>query len=299
MRKYDFFVDYCSLLIANISLFGNMFIFKRITDLQDFLQNHTNIGFVPTMGALHEGHISLIHSSSKSCQITVCSIFVNPTQFNDPKDFEKYPITLEKDIEMLEMAGCDVLFLPQTAEMYPAGIQTIRQYNLGYLNTILDGAFRPGHFNGVCAIVHQLLLAVKPQHLFLGEKDFQQCMVIRQLVDQEHLPVQVHAMATLRMKSGLAMSSRNQRLSENGLQKAASLYQVLKEIGTGKHQHSFSDLRTKALQKLENEGFETEYLVLADVNTLHFLDDFNQAVPMVVLIASKLESVRLIDNLRI
>lgn len=299
MRKYDFFVDYCSLLIANISLFGNMFIFKRIRDLQDFLQNQSNIGFVPTMGALHEGHISLIHSSSKSCQISVCSIFVNPTQFNDPKDFEKYPITLEKDIEMLEMAGCDVLFLPQIAEMYPAGIQTIRQYNLGYLNTILDGAFRPGHFNGVCAIVHQLLLAVKPLHLFLGEKDFQQCMVIRQLVDQEQLPVQVHAMATLRMKSGLAMSSRNQRLSENGLQKAASLYQVLKEIGTGKHQHSFSDLRTKALQKLENEGFETEYLVLADANTLHFLDDFNHDVAMVVLIASKLESVRLIDNLRI
>lgn len=276
-----------------------MFIFKRIRDLQDFLQNHSNIGFVPTMGALHEGHISLIHSSSKSCQISVCSIFVNPTQFNDPKDFEKYPITLEKDIEMLEMAGCDVLFLPQIAEMYPAGIQTIRQYKLGYLNTILDGAFRPGHFNGVCAIVHQLLLAVKPQHLFLGEKDFQQCMVIRQLIDQEQLPVQVHAMSTLRMKSGLAMSSRNQRLSENGLQKAASLYQVLKEIGTGKHQHSFSDLRTKAVQKLENEGFETEYLVLADANTLHFLDDFNHDVAMVVLIASKLESVRLIDNLRI
>ena len=299
MRKYDFLVDYCSLLIANISLFGNMFIFKHILDLQDFLQNQSNIGFVPTMGALHEGHISLIHSSSKSCQITVCSIFVNPTQFNDPKDFEKYPINLERDIEMLEMAGCDVLYLPQISEMYPAGIQTLRQYNLGYLNTILDGAFRPGHFNGVCAIVHQLLLAVKPQHLFLGEKDFQQCMVIRQLVDQEQLPVQVHAMATFRMKSGLAMSSRNQRLSENGIQKAASLYRVLKEIGTEKYQHSFSDLRTKALQKLAIEGFETEYLVLADANTLHFLEDFNQAVTMVVLIAAKLESVRLIDNLRI
>ena len=299
MQKYDFFVDYCSLLIANISLFGNMFIFKRIQDLQNFLQNHSNIGFVPTMGALHEGHISLMRSSKASCQITVCSIFINPTQFNDSKDFEKYPTTLEKDIEMLIAAGCDVLFLPQISEMYPAGVTTIRQYDLGYLNTILDGAFRPGHFNGVCAIVHQLLLAVKPQHLFLGEKDFQQCLIIRQLIDQENLPVQVHTMATVRMKSGLAMSSRNQRLSENGLIKAALLYKSLQDIGSGKHFQSFKDLQKVALQKLENEGFETEYLVLTHANTLHFLDNFDHEVPMVLLIAGKLEGVRLIDNLRI
>ena len=141
------------------------------------------IGFVPTMGALHAGHISLIKASKNENPITVCSIFVNPTQFNDPKDFEKYPVTIEKDIDMLKEAGCDVLFLPSVEEMYPEGIVTENHYDLGYLETILEGKFRPGHFQGVCMVMQRLLKIVSRIDLYLGQKDYQQCMVIKRLIE--------------------------------------------------------------------------------------------------------------------
>src|SRR5215475_4275882 len=142
-----------------------MILFKRPSDLIGWLDNQRvlsrKIGFVPTMGALHEGHISLITISKKATDLTVCSIFVNPTQFNDPKDYEKYPITIEKDIQLLEEAGCDVLFLPSVKEIYPGGLEEKEHYDLGYLETILEGKFRPGHFQGVCKVVHRLLNIVR------------------------------------------------------------------------------------------------------------------------------------------
>ena len=181
--------------------------------LQKIKSEDQKIGFVPTMGALHAGHISLINDSREMGNTTVCSIFVNPTQFNDQKDFEKYPVDIEKDIYLLEKAGTEILFLPSVKEMYPEGLTTLYQYDLGFLETILEGFYRPGHFQGVCRIVHKLLNIVQPHHLFMGQKDYQQCMVIKRLITDYSINTQLNIVATERENSGLAMSSRNLRLS--------------------------------------------------------------------------------------
>ncbi|MBP6624445.1 MAG: pantoate--beta-alanine ligase [Chitinophagaceae bacterium] len=277
-----------------------MYIFKKTQDLQNYLAKQKgSIGFVPTMGALHIGHLSLMEKAKKENTLCVCSIFVNPTQFNDKKDFEKYPITLESDIAQLIAAEVDVLFLPEVEEMYPLGTERLRTYDIGYLDTVLDGKFRPGHFNGVCLIVHRLLEAVKPQLLYLGEKDFQQCLVINQLVSQLNLPIQVITCPTYREKNGLAMSSRNARLSAKGKEAAGIIYQTLNSFKENKGAASFKVIYDQGLANLSDQGFDVEYLLLANSNNLLILDEFEENTPMVVLIACKFEGVRLIDNLRI
>lgn len=275
-----------------------MYIFRAVSDLQSFLaQQSRSIGFVPTMGALHEGHLSLIRTSLQENQCTVCSIYINPTQFNDPKDFQHYPVTLEKDIELLESAGTHILFLPSTEEIYPHGTKHLKQYAIGYLDTILEGPQRPGHFNGVCNVVHRLLDMVKPQNLYLGEKDFQQCAVIKQMVEQEHLPVQIHTCSTLRHEDGLAMSSRNARLSEEGRKIAGLIYRTLNRIRENLADQSFSTLKEVALKELRDHQFETEYLELADSSKLELISSPLPLKEMVLLIATRLEGIRLIDNL--
>ena len=277
-----------------------MYIFKRIKELQHYLKScNASIGFVPTMGALHEGHISLIRNSKHENEITVCSIFVNPTQFNDKKDYEKYPITIDEDIKLLIAAQTDVLFLPEVDEMYPNGVEHIKQYEIGYLDTILDGAFRPGHFNGVCNIVHRLLEAVQPHNLYMGEKDFQQCLVVAQLIAQTRIQVNLITCPTLREEDGLAMSSRNRRLSDVGRQKAKAIYAVLTSIRTQQQELSFEVLQEQGHKYLQQQGFETEYILLANATNLHLLENFTPENDMVVLIAAKLEGVRLIDNMRL
>lgn len=277
-----------------------MYIFTKIADLQQFLSSQLgSIGFVPTMGALHIGHLSLIEKSKSETNVTVCSIFVNPTQFNDKKDFDKYPNTIEADIEKLASVDTDVLFLPSVDEMYPNGTEKIKQYEIGYLDTVLDGKFRPGHFNGVCVVVHKLLDAVKPTHLFMGEKDFQQCLVVKRLLEIIKSDIQLITCPTRREPNGLAMSSRNERLSKGGREKASAIHYVLKSIKSEQTKSNFADLESRFVQYLDSNSFETEYILLADANTLELLSDFDPAKKMVVLIASKLEGVRLIDNLRI
>lgn len=277
-----------------------MYIFKRIQDLQNHLNRYKGpIGFVPTMGALHQGHISLMKKAKEENELCVCSIFVNPTQFNDKKDFDKYPITLETDIAQLIAAEVDVLFLPEVEEMYPLGTEDLKTYDIGYLDTVLDGKFRPGHFNGVCLIVHRLLEAVRPHVLYLGEKDFQQCLVIQQLISQLNLPIQVITCATLREANGLAMSSRNARLSANGKEKAGLIYKTLQSFKDRTSSSSFKSLHEESLRNLAAHEMEVEYLLLANANNLFILDEFEMNTPMVVLIACKFEGVRLIDNLRI
>ncbi|HOZ52267.1 MAG TPA: pantoate--beta-alanine ligase [Chitinophagaceae bacterium] len=277
-----------------------MYIFTKIADLQQFLSSQLgSIGFVPTMGALHIGHLSLIEKSKSETNLTVCSIFVNPTQFNDKKDFDKYPNTIEADIEKLASVDTDVLFLPSVDEMYPNGTEKIKQYEIGYLDTVLDGKFRPGHFNGVCVVVHKLLDAVKPTHLFMGEKDFQQCLVVKRLLEIIKSDIQLITCPTRREPNGLAMSSRNERLSKGGREKASAIHYVLKSIKSEQTKSNFADLESRFVQYLDSNSFETEYILLSDANTLELLSDFDPAKKMVVLIASKLEGVRLIDNLRI
>lgn len=276
-----------------------MIVIKTQNELQAYLKHHDKIGFVPTMGALHQGHIGLIQRSMAENDITGCSIFVNPTQFNKQADFDKYPVTLEKDLELLLEVKCDFLFLPSVKEMYPEGISSTPTYDLGYLDTVLEGEHRPGHFNGVCNIVHKLLGAVMPNNLYMGEKDFQQCMVVKRLLEITSLPVNLIICPTLRADDGLAMSSRNMRLSDHARRKANTIYHCLQYIKENQGHASFVSLRNDCLEKLASNEFQTEYLILACADSLQILGDFEAGKKMVVLIASVLEGVRLIDNMRL
>lgn len=277
-----------------------MFIFKKTTDLQHYLSKQTNIGFVPTMGALHNGHISLIEESKQKCSTTVCSIFVNPTQFNDKKDFEKYPITIEQDILKLELTGCDVLFLPTVDEMYPEGTEQKKQYELGFIETVFEGEKRPGHFNGVCMVVEKLLNIVKPNVLFLGQKDYQQCIVIKKLIDLMHKTneIEVVISATKREENGLAMSSRNQRLSKAARDKAEIIYQSFNEIKKQLTVYNSQSLIEKYKEQILQTGFsKIDYLSLANANTLEPISEWNGTTSLVILFAGFIEDVRLIDNM--
>ncbi|HEX3767236.1 MAG TPA: pantoate--beta-alanine ligase, partial [Puia sp.] len=193
-----------------------MILFKRSIDLQQWVSEQKNkgviTGFVPTMGALHEGHMQLITACRSMVGQTICSIFVNPVQFNDPRDFEKYPVSIEKDLQMLYHEGTDVVFLPSVQEIYPAGQTGLETYDLGPLETLLEGRYRPGHFQGVSQVMSRLLKVVQPDHLFMGQKDYQQCLVVQRLIEIMHLPVQFHSVPTVREADGLAQSSRNRRL---------------------------------------------------------------------------------------
>ncbi|HNA16252.1 MAG TPA: pantoate--beta-alanine ligase, partial [Ferruginibacter sp.] len=228
-----------------------MIIFKKAADIGIFLQQkrqkNPKTGFVPTMGALHQGHISLIESACSENDLVVCSIFVNPTQFNDPKDFQNYPITIENDIDLLEKAGCDALFLPAVEEMYPAGLENKKTYALGYLETVLEGRYRPGHFQGVCQVVHRLLTIVPADRLYLGQKDFQQCMVIRKMIELENLPIETVICPTLRETDGLAMSSRNMRLDKEAREKAVEISRTLLHIKSSLKTGDLSELKTAAV----------------------------------------------------
>ena len=279
-----------------------MILFKRKADLRAYLsalkQERQSIGFVPTMGALHEGHVSLIESSRRDNSITVCSIFVNPTQFNDPNDFKKYPVTLEKDIYKLELAGCNVLFLPTVEEIYPDGTDSLKKYDLGYLETILEGQYRPGHFQGVCLVVDRLLDMVKPDNLYLGQKDYQQCMVITKMIGLAgHSSVIVKICPTLREPDGLAMSSRNIRLNKDERQKAPVIYQSLSHIKENLLKGDLTMLKEQALTTLRNNGFRPDYLETADAGTLQLVNKWDGKQKLVALTAAFLNDVRLIDNL--
>jgi pantoate--beta-alanine ligase len=276
-----------------------MYIVKTILELQNLLRQKASIGFVPTMGALHEGHISLIEKSKSENETTVCSIFINPTQFNSLTDLEKYPVTIDADIEKLIAANTDVLFLPSVEEMYPSGLENMPIYDIGYLDTILDGKFRPGHFNGVSLIVHKLLIAVKPHKLYLGEKDFQQCLVIKRMIALQNLQVEVITCPTLRDEDGLAKSSRNTRLSAEARAKAPLIHACLVSIKDNVNTTSFQQTQQNWIQKLTENGFDTEYILLANADNLEILAEFDESKKMVVLIAAFLDGVRLIDNLRI
>jgi len=280
-----------------------MIFFKKVTDLQTYLgkkrEAGKKIGFAPTMGALHQGHLSLIESSRENNSITVCSIFVNPTQFNDPADFEKYPITIEKDIAMLEAAGTTILFLPPVSEIYPSGVSGSQQYGLGYLETILEGKYRPGHFQGVCKVMDRLLSIVKPDNLYLGQKDYQQCMVITKLVELmgQKDTIRVNICPTLREDDGLAMSSRNMRLNKEDRAKAPAIYGALNHIKKNLKPGNLQALKTAALAKLTTEGFKPDYIEIADADTLQIASEWDGKQKLVALAAAFLNEVRLIDNM--
>ncbi|RXK86684.1 pantoate--beta-alanine ligase [Filimonas effusa] len=279
-----------------------MILFKQVADLQAALSTARHegktIGFVPTMGALHEGHLSLLELARHQYDITVCSIFVNPTQFNDPKDFEKYPVTTDADIRLLEQAGINMLFLPGVSEIYPSGTTPGHHYDLGELEGLLDGAYRPGHFQGVCQVVHRLLDIVQPNALFLGQKDYQQCLVLKRMVQLENIPVEIIMAPTRREKDGLALSSRNMRLSPEAREKATALYKALQYFGENITVKSIQELRLESSAFLLRNDFEkVDYIEVADAGSLLPVEEITPGLKLVLLTAAFIEGVRLIDNL--
>lgn len=256
-----------------------------------------SIGFVPTMGALHNAHIDLVNHCAASCDVTVCSIFVNPTQFNDPSDYKKYPHTLETDIHKLAGSRADILFAPPVTEIYPNGTSSLEHYNLGYLETLLEGEFRPGHFQGVCQVMSRLLTFVNPDYLFMGQKDYQQCMVIKNLLSLMKLKTSLVTHPTVREKDGLAMSSRNARLNDEQRKKAPLIFETLTEIKNKLVPGDLNSLKSNAAKRLSNGGFRVEYVEIADAGNLHPYDEWNGTTPLVALVAAFLGDVRLIDNM--
>lgn len=278
-----------------------MIIFKQVADIQAYLagkrKEGLSIGFVPTMGALHKGHISLLEQAKNGNTLTVASVFINPTQFNDKEDFRNYPVSVEQDILMLTEAGCDVLFLPQVQDIYPGGEAKMPTYDFGYLESVLEGAHRPGHFKGVGQVVARLLDIVKPDKLYMGQKDYQQCMVIKKLLEMTGSPAKLVICPTVREADGLAMSSRNRRLTEPQRALAGLIYQCLVSIQAKKEQGNFDVVRMECADLMTAKGFTPEYIALADADTLELLDDYHGDRNMVALIAAKIGNTRLIDNL--
>lgn len=278
-----------------------MILFKHSKDLSTHLSAAKNknysIGLVPTMGALHKGHLSLISQSKKNTDITVCTIFVNRIQFNNIDDFKKYPSTIENDILLLEESGCDILFIPSEEEVYPDAASKNRHFDLGNLENVLEGKFRPGHFQGVCLVVEKLLNIVHPDVLILGQKDYQQCLIIKKLIDIIDKKIKVVVCPILRETNGLAMSSRNLRLNEEEKKLASQLYKSLIYIRNNLRSKNFLVLKNEAVTKLEQKGFRIDYLELAKSKNLNLVEKYNKADDTVILIAAFLNDVRLIDNI--
>jgi len=251
------------------------------------------------MGALHDGHLSLLKTSLKENKLSVCSIFVNPAQFNDPTDFKKYPSTIDDDILKLETNGCDILFVPSVAEIYPDGFEVKKKYELGYLDNILEGEFRPGHFQGVCMAVERLLLIVQPDKLYLGQKDYQQCMIITRLAQLMGLEerVDIRICPILREKDGLAMSSRNMRLSKEERAKAPALYETLVFLQQNIRNGSLQDLKKQATDDLQKKGFKPDYVEIANAETLKPINEWDARTNILGLVAAYIDGVRLIDNM--
>lgn len=275
-----------------------MFVFNTISETQDFLKKQNkSIGFVPTMGALHAGHISLIEKSKAENELTVCSIFVNPTQFNNPEDLKKYPRTLETDCKMLESAGCDVVFAPSAEEMYPT--LPAMKFDFGNLETVMEGKFRPGHFNGVGIVVAKLFHIVKPQKAYFGLKDLQQVAVIRRMVSDLSFDLEVIPCPTLRESDGLAMSSRNTRLSPEARALAPQIFKVLNLAKESLQ--NFGDVKiakeTVNQHFIQYSEFELEYFEISDFDTLEPLENYDKSKKAALCIAAFLGGVRLIDNI--
>lgn len=274
-------------------------VFETITGLQTWLRDlrtaGLKVGFVPTMGALHDGHISLINSGKEVCDVLVVSIFVNPTQFNNPDDLAKYPRTFDADLALLEKSGASALFFPSVDEMYPKPEKN--HWDFGLLSTSLEGHFRPGHFDGMLTVVKKLLQIVSPKSAFFGEKDFQQLALIRRMVLEEGLDVKIIGCPIIREKDGLAMSSRNTRLSAEGRIHALAISRVLFSMRERAVIVSPSELLSWGNDALRSsEGIEPEYLSIVNARTFERLDSWSKEDDAVVLVAAYVDGVRLIDN---
>jgi len=264
--------------------------------LAPFHQSSLTIGFVPTMGALHEGHLDLIRQARQECDVVVASVFVNPTQFNNPDDLARYPRTLEQDSEMLERVGTDVLFFPSATEMYPEPPQL--RLHFGELETVMEGAFRPGHFNGVGIVVAKLFHIIQPVRAYFGQKDLQQVAVIRRLIRDLSFPIELVRCDTVRETDGLAMSSRNRNLSSKERQQATALYQAL-TLARDLLVEGQSPNQAKAAVSgfFAQRPVQLEYVEVANADTLQPVIEVQAPGQTAICLAAQLGKVRLIDNL--
>ena len=260
-----------------------------------------SVGFVPTMGALHAGHISLIERAKKESDFVVCSIYVNPSQFNDKSDLEKYPRTLAYDIELLVKAKCDLLYLPDDQSMYPNGVDKLKHFDLGLLDTILEGARRPGHFQGVANVVDRFLEIIDPDKLLMGQKDFQQVKVIDKLLNiTNRNKVQLIMCPVEREKDGLALSSRNIRLNESHKLNAYKIYECLSWMKSLSKKQPLDWIKKEGLKKLsEIPNSNVEYLEICDSNDLNILSNLKVNEQAVILAVVNMGGVRLLDNILI
>lgn len=277
-----------------------MLIFTKIADLRTFLKgiksSSQSVGFVPTMGALHDGHISLIETSKKSCNVTVCSIFVNPTQFNDKADLERYPRMPQKDAQFLEKAGCGALFLPSVEEIYPNKDET--NFDFGNLDKTLEGKHRPCHFNGVAQVVKRFFEIIEPNKAFFGEKDFQQVMIIKALVKQMHSNIEIIACPILRETNSLAMSSRNALLSAEEKQIAGLIPKLMQEAKKIAQEKGIRAAKTFIQDEIARVSImKLDYFEICNSETLEELTDLNSSKKAIAVIALFVGKIRLIDNL--
>ena len=265
------------------------------SEIQHLAQGRT-VGFVPTMGALHQGHISLVKQAVSENPVVVVSIFVNPTQFNDPADLERYPRTLENDMKLLEPTGCSIVFAPNAKEVYPE--QDKRKFNFGKLEEVMEGKHRPGHFNGVAQVVSRLFDMVKPTKSYFGLKDFQQLAIVKNMVKQLQLPVEIVPCAIIREESGLAMSSRNELLTEEQRKNAAVISETLfkaKELKGQKSVQEITDWVTETINK--NPFLDVEYFEIVDDEQLQPVKNWDEKSTKVGCVAVFCGKIRLIDNI--
>ena len=279
-----------------------MKVLKSKKTLIDYIERQREmgkkIGFAPTMGALHQGHLSLYKAAKKENDEVISSIFVNPTQFNNPDDFQKYPKTLEKDIELLEKAGVDAVYIPNVEEMYPDGLNS-KKYDFDGLENEMEGKYRPGHFDGVGTIVEELFRQVQPHNAYFGEKDYQQLAIIKKMVEKTKLPVKIHGVPTLREEDGLAMSSRNVRLTETQRKEATIIYETLTKVKEWFKVISLEEIKQKVTDIFRNSNFELEYFVIADEKTLKETDFFYKDKNYRAFIVAYAGDVRLIENMHL
>lgn len=277
-----------------------MQVFKEITPLQEYLdiqiQEGRTIGFVPTMGALHDGHLSLIAFSVADNDLTVASIFVNPKQFNNPDDLKKYPRTLDRDLKELETSGCDIVFFPSGKEMYPEEVHIV--YDFGNLDKVMEGKHRPGHFNGVAIVVEHLFKITKPDKAYFGQKDFQQLAIIKALVEIQKMPVDIIPCPIVREADGLAMSSRNIRLTVAQRKAAPGIYRALQGAKSKFNQTSIKEIKDWVDRQIRNiPEMQLEYFEIVDQKSLMPVLTRRQGQTCIACIAVYLGEVRLIDNM--
>lgn len=279
-----------------------MLLLKNRKELADFVESikskKLTLGFIPTMGALHNGHLSLIKKSIEENQYTVCSVFVNPTQFNNSEDLEKYPRTQEADAELLKNIGCDAVYFPKVSDLYPNGLEN-DFVELGGLTSVMEGKFRPGHFEGVVTVVKRLLMQAQPTKAYFGEKDFQQLQIIRKMVEQENLPVEIVGMPIIREDDGLAKSSRNTRLTPEFRALAPQIYQSLLKAKEWAKKDSPEEINRKIISFYQDSPLKIEYFYIGNENTLQKAENFISGEKYRAFIVVYAGEIRLIDNIEL